>query len=694
MKSIAAKLGAGVLTFAMVFSLAGPASAQGLSSTQIDAILDLLRSFGADQGTINNVNAALNGQPTNGGGSDSSSSVCPYVWTRDLSAGSTGDDVMKLQQFLNDNGFTVAASGAGSPGSETMTFGPATAAAVTDMQNAFASEVLAPIGLSAGTGYFGALSRAKANDLCSTPSNGGGDDEGDDNNNGGGSAGLEGGAGSLADVDLSSGINNEEVGEDEADVEVYGLDVEADGSDIELRALGLDFSQGSGASDDFDEYAEEVRILLDGRVLATVDADRFEDDDNFDRTISLDRGGIIREDDEAQITIEVTGRDNLDSDQTGDEWTIAIDSIRFVDAQGAVISDTATGDIGTSETFSFETFASAADVELNASRSGDSPDSMVVNVDDSSDTDNVELLVFELEAEGSDIELKDLPITLISSGAGIATIANTVRVTIDGEEFEETLNASNAGMTGSTSITFDDFEYTISEGDEVEVVIEVDVNDLGGDFTDGDTLLASFTASNLNATDVEDESGEDLANADRSGTASGSAMAFYDEGIDVVFVDSSVSKTAEDNANNDSGEFEITFRVSAFDGTVYVASTTQATVVNDPSATGTGHTYRVTAGGTATVDALNAASIDGNYTTNQLSNKDLTDVGNIQIDEGESTEITIRVARTNDATNSDGAAFYEMFLEAVAWSSTDVSAGYNLYDFDLDDYNTASINLN
>ena len=29
------------------------------------------------------------------------SGVCPYVWTRSLGQGSTGVDVMKLQQFLN-----------------------------------------------------------------------------------------------------------------------------------------------------------------------------------------------------------------------------------------------------------------------------------------------------------------------------------------------------------------------------------------------------------------------------------------------------------------------------------------------------------------------------------------------------------------------------------------------------------------
>src|SRR3989338_4576340 len=103
-----------------------------------------------------------------GSGAVAASSACPYTWARNLTAGATGDDVMKLQKFLNSSADTmVAASGAGSAGNETSPFGPATKAAVVKFQNKYASEVLTPVGLSAGTGYFGASSRVKANALCS-----------------------------------------------------------------------------------------------------------------------------------------------------------------------------------------------------------------------------------------------------------------------------------------------------------------------------------------------------------------------------------------------------------------------------------------------------------------------------------------------------------------------------------------------
>jgi trimeric autotransporter adhesin len=70
--------------------------------------------------------------------------------TRDLSVGSTGDDVKALQQFLNASGYTIAQSGVGSSGKETTTFGYATKAALAKFQSAN--------GVSC-TGYLGSKTR-------------------------------------------------------------------------------------------------------------------------------------------------------------------------------------------------------------------------------------------------------------------------------------------------------------------------------------------------------------------------------------------------------------------------------------------------------------------------------------------------------------------------------------------------------
>src|SRR6056297_827 len=109
-KDVAAKFAIATVAVAMIFSMSAmPALAQEQSIEDLQALINSLMEQIAE----------LEGQVGGGDDSMSSSSVCPYTWTRDLSQDSTGADVMKLQQFLNENpDLRVAATGAGSPGME------------------------------------------------------------------------------------------------------------------------------------------------------------------------------------------------------------------------------------------------------------------------------------------------------------------------------------------------------------------------------------------------------------------------------------------------------------------------------------------------------------------------------------------------------------------------------------------------
>jgi hypothetical protein len=73
-----------------------------------------------------------------------------YNFTRNLSLHATGKDVKALQQYLNNNGFVISKTGAGSLGKETTLFGILTYKALVKFQKS--------LGWS-GTGFFGPMTR-------------------------------------------------------------------------------------------------------------------------------------------------------------------------------------------------------------------------------------------------------------------------------------------------------------------------------------------------------------------------------------------------------------------------------------------------------------------------------------------------------------------------------------------------------
>ncbi len=134
-----------VTTVALLSGAALPMIANAaLTDAQVQSILQLLQSFGADQTTINNVNASLHGQATT---SSSSNTSTACTFTRDLTTNAKGPDVTCLQNYLTSTGHFTYSGGA------TGFFGSITGAAVAQWQ--------AANGITPAVGYFGAKSRAK-----------------------------------------------------------------------------------------------------------------------------------------------------------------------------------------------------------------------------------------------------------------------------------------------------------------------------------------------------------------------------------------------------------------------------------------------------------------------------------------------------------------------------------------------------
>lgn len=641
---------------AMVLSLAvaGVATpAQGATVEELQAQID-----------------ALLAQLATLGGSSSSSTSC-YTYTRDLTLGSTGADVVELQTMLVAKGNLVMPAGV-SKGY----FGALTKTALAAYQ--------AANGISPAAGYFGSITRAKVAATCSTTGSTTGSTTSDD---------LEGGAGSVDSYTLISGLNNEEVGEGEEDKEVAGIEIEnSDGSDINITAVKLNFDVGT-ANKDLDDYVAEVSIWLDGEEVARVDADKFNDDNAYQATISMDEDAIIEAGEKAELTVALSGIDNLDSADATDTWTVDINSIRFVDAQGATVSEDPTTD---ARTFSLQTFATAADVILKvATGDDDVNDAKVVNVHASDDTDGVEVFAFTLEAEGdSDVEVKDVPIKFVTVGADLDGIANTAYLEVDGETIASETIASTA--TTTTVLLFDDVDYTIDAGDTVEVIVKLDVNDIdAGTFDEGDTLYATFgeTETDNSTFDAEDETGENLGDADKSGTATSGTHTFYDVGMQVELVSVSQSSTVDDGNDDDSATFIIKYKVTAFDGDVFVSDTATAT----STATNTSTTvasnqvlYLVDKSGTATT-----ADLTGSVVSFTKDGTKVTDTGvtnGVKVTEGSTGNFTLTVVRQNSGDSTDNGSF-RTTLRGISWATSDAAA-QNIYSFNLEDFQTDYVTIN
>lgn len=79
----------------------------------------------------------------------------PTLFSGSLHFGDVSDDVKRLQQFFNTHGFILGERGNGSPNNETTFFGSRTVAALVRFQETYLKEILLPIGLTKGTGFFG-----------------------------------------------------------------------------------------------------------------------------------------------------------------------------------------------------------------------------------------------------------------------------------------------------------------------------------------------------------------------------------------------------------------------------------------------------------------------------------------------------------------------------------------------------------
>ncbi len=547
-QNVASKLVVSFVAVAMLFSLSfAPVKAATADELQAQ-ITALLAQIATLQGQV--------GQ----GGSTAGAGVCPYTWSVNLKVGSAGADVMTLQKFLNSDAETrVSASGVGSAGMETMTFGPMTGAAVSKFQTKYRADILTPNGLVSPTGMFGPSSRAKANALCSVAVVPSDDDANDDAND---DSGELSGEASLKSFDIEDGDDTElEEGQTAESVTEFIIEFEDGDAMITRLDVNLDAVSGDDAWDIFGD----VTLSVDGEEVMTIDGsdeDSYQDDEKTLRFSGLDI--VANEDEEITVTLGVEVQDNLDT--SPDDVDVDVLGMRFVDGDGVTTTedDESLDNAGADSVGSFSIDEAGFEDELIVKSNSSDPDSTTLIVKDDVKSDWLTVFIFDLDTDDStnDIELNNIVVTIETDNSyDIDEMVYDAELIIDGETYD------NWDFVGAPDdimdIDFDiDGDHTVDAGDRVEAELRLRFTAVDGtNYEEGDAIRVS-----VNVVDSDAEGADDVV---VTGAAASDPHTLRSAGL--VADASSVETDTDTMGENDTtGVFTISFDVEALEGDFYV----------------------------------------------------------------------------------------------------------------------------
>ncbi len=641
---------AGLLIPVFALGLVFPNGAQAQSSNaqllaQIESLMQQVATLQAQLG---------GGSSTVGTQLRPASVPANYTFTRTLSAGMTGEDVRMLQRMLNaDPATRVAATGPGSIGNETTTFGLMTRDAVSRFQVKYRSEILTPNGLANPTGVVGPATRAKLNSLTrvvavtptqptqptqpttptqptqpSVPT-------------------LSGGEGSL-DVDNRSTATVEiALGATE---EVYEVEVEAVDSDVAINRVDFIFNARPWL------YFDEVSLYADGKRVGRLTGVT----SNFSsagggqyRARFGDLNEIVREGDMVELTLKIKAREALAGSRVNDTVTVRIPDrgIRMIDGAG-LTSHAPEGGALAVTTISFDdTFGRA---EMTVRAASNSPEKQALSVQNTTRTTVDNILSFEVRARDQAVTVETVDVKIKTGSNNPNQVVTRARL-FAGNTLLSTQTVPSG--SGERTVTFDRMTHRIAKDATTTFRVELQL-DQANRFTTPNTIEVTLSEIRGEAADSSTVTKSNLQ------VGSGIVHDILVQGASAA----TPSKSVQTQANDKVGVFTFMFDLTAFGNTIYIDERGLESVIATITQ------------GTATTTGI---SIDSNAT--------LTSNGNYRINEGQTRRFTVEVVAT-DATQS---GFHRVTLEGIRFGTSDVAGTPNTGTLNLSspDFRSATLFL-
>jgi len=449
--------------------------------------------------------------------------------------------------------------------------------------------------------------------------------------------------------------------------EVVGFKLEADNSDIQVERLDVQLEADDTVSEKPWTYFTRAKVLVDGDVVAT------ETISSADDFIVAENGGSSQDAATDEFTLRLTGLDfivpaeeyviievqleteeDIDSANMTQTWNVGIPTNGVRGKDGAGI------DVYASTAYVGRTFEVSADATatLTPALSDNTPDDSYAEVDSSNNTEGIEVLRFTLEADEGDVTVDDIPVTVTTSVADESTIiiaAHLYAESTDSDRFGSE-DVPNAG-----AVTFDNLDYLIEDGEEVEFIVTVDVTSLDGTLTAGDSVTSIVVdGSAITGTDELDNAVSG-ANVDPTSET----ITFYEVFPTFELVSTSFDFIAEDSTPSSRANLEIVMDVTAVNGDIFISDAAS----DAESADGVEVTI--------TGDQAGAAVVD--VTSNATAPAD----SDFKVPSGTTKRFTV-------AMNVTGAgAFVQAQISEVMWGVVSNTTAI-VKDFDWDDFETSS----